>query len=112
VSFPLFAPLLFRLAVWGIDLPYSRLVHSLPEQVHWLCDKIEKRDDGVEVRYEGDKSRRNRSVTHAMVLLSFADQEETQAWFTAALNVQLSRCPRCVEQFYVLKKGLYKELLE
>ncbi|CAZ80539.1 unnamed protein product [Tuber melanosporum] len=89
-----------------------RLVHSLPEQVHWLCDKIEKRDDGVEVKYEGDKSRRNRSVTHAMVLLSFADQEATQAWFTAALNAQLSRCPRCVEQFYILKKGLYRELLE
>ncbi|PWW78380.1 hypothetical protein C7212DRAFT_351169 [Tuber magnatum] len=89
-----------------------RLVHSLPEEVHWLCDKIERRDDGVEVKYEGDKSRRNRSVTHAMVLLSFADQEETQAWFTAALNVQLSRCPRCVEQFYVLKRGLYGELLE
>ncbi|CUS13858.1 unnamed protein product [Tuber aestivum] len=89
-----------------------RLVNSLPEQVHWLCDKIEKRDDGAEVEYEGDGSHRNRSVTHAMVLLSFADQEATQAWFTAALNAQLSRCPRCVEQFYVLKKGLYRELLE
>ncbi|KAI5804900.1 SEN1 N terminal-domain-containing protein [Geopyxis carbonaria] len=88
-----------------------RILANLPEEVHWLCDKIEKNADGRTASCEYDEASRANSTMHAMMILSFSDQESTQEWLKNGLETQLTRCPRCVEEFYSLKRRFYAKLL-
>jgi senataxin len=87
-------------------------VANLPEEVHWLCDKIDPGPGGTVVQCEETEATRQQSTLHALMLLSFADQEVNQLWLKSRVTAQLARCPRCVEQFYVLKRLFYHQLLE
>lgn len=85
---------------------------NLPEEVHWLCDRIELGPGGKEVQCEENEATRQQSTLHALMLLSFADQEVNQLWLKSRVKEQLARCSRCIEQFYVLKRVFYHQLLE
>jgi senataxin len=87
------------------------IVANLPEEAHWLCDRIEPSPSGRQVIVEEDEELRADSTMHAMLLLSFTDQENSQAWVKGRIAEQLARCSRCVESFYALKRRLHKMLL-
>lgn len=101
------------------SLPNSRIYHhlcsvvaNLPEEVHWLCEKIEPGPGGKSVVCSEDEATRQESTLHALMLLSFVDQETNQQWLKGRVSVQLARCAKCVAQFYFLKRKFYHQLLE
>lgn len=85
---------------------------NLPEEVHWLCEKIEPGPGGKPVVCSEDEATRQESTLHALMLLSFVDQETNQQWLKGRVSVQLARCAKCAAQFYFLKRKFYHQLLE
>lgn len=88
-----------------------RVVANLPEEVHWLCDKVEPTATGRQPANVEDEATRADSTMHAIMLLSFSDQEANQLWLKRRIAQQLARCPTCVEEFYSLKRCFYQKLL-
>ena len=88
-----------------------RVVANLPEEVHWLCDKVEPTATGRQPATVEDEATRADSTMHAIMLLSFSDQEANQLWLKRRIAQQLARCPTCVEEFYSLKRCFYQKLL-
>lgn len=93
-----------------VVLLWCRVVANLPEEVHWLCDKVEPTATGRQPAVE-DEATRADSTMHAIMLLSFSDQEANQLWLKGRIAQQLARCPTCVEEFYSLKRRFYQKLL-
>lgn len=88
-----------------------RVVAGLPEEAHWLCDRVEPGPGGRIEAVEEDLETRADSTIHAMLLLSFTDQEDSQEWLKRRIGDQLSRCSQCVEEFYACKSRFYQQLL-
>ncbi|KAI5813275.1 AAA domain-containing protein, partial [Pyronema omphalodes] len=88
-----------------------RVVVNLPEEVHWLCERIQTRPDGRKPSVEEDTATRISSTMHSLMLLSFEDQETNQQWLKGRIAEQLARCKYCVQQFYASKEGFYNKLL-
>ncbi|KAF8540202.1 SEN1 N terminal-domain-containing protein [Trichophaea hybrida] len=88
-----------------------QVVANLPEEVHWLCEKVEPGPGGRQTIPDEDAATRADSTMHSMMLLSFSDQEANQQWLKGRINEQLTRCARCVEEFYSLKRRFYQKLL-
>lgn len=91
---------------------FYRIVANLPEEVHWLCEKIEPGPGGKQVECSEDEATRQESTLHALMLLSFVDQETNQNWLKGRVSAQLARCAQCAAQFYFLKRRFYHQLLE
>lgn len=85
---------------------------NLPEEVHWLCEKIEPGPGGRRVDCDEDEASRQEATLHALMLLSFVDQETNQNWLKGRVAAQLARCADCMAQFYCLKRKFYLQLLE
>lgn len=88
-----------------------RVVANLPEEVHWLCEKIEQDPSGRQITCDEDMETRQECTLFAIMLLSFSDQEVNQEWLKRRIAEQLARCPKCVREFYVLKRKFYQRLL-
>lgn len=88
-----------------------RVLANLPEEVHWLCKKVEPGPGGRQIIPDKDEATRIDSTMHAIMLLSFSDQEANQQWLKGRIGEQLARCPRCVEEFYSMKRRFYQKLL-
>lgn len=91
---------------------FCSVVANLPEEVHWLCEKIELGPGGKLVVCSEDEATRQESTLHALMLLSFVDQETNQQWLKERVSTQLARCAKCAAQFYFLKRKFYHQLLE
>lgn len=77
---------------------------NIPDEVHWLCDKIEPGSSGAQIHCSiGTLVRRARTI-EALVLLACAAPHPDQNWVKLKLTVQLSRCPQCVKNYYTTKK--------
>ena len=88
-----------------------RVVANLSDEVHWLCDTIEKDAAGKIAVCEDDVETRQEATFCAVMLLSFSDQEVNQEWLKRRIAEQLARCSRCVREFYLQKKKCYQKLL-
>lgn len=91
---------------------HCRIVANLPEEVHWLCEKVEPGPGGKVIECNEDEATRQESTLHALMLLSFVDQETNQIWLKERVAAQLARCAQCVAQFYSLKRKFYHQLLK
>ncbi|KAL7273605.1 DEAD-box type RNA helicase [Rhizina undulata] len=88
------------------------VIANLPDEVHWLCGKIENGSNGQPVKCDADEATRVNSAIHSLMLFSYTGQEASQEWLTDKFKFHLLRCSRCVEQFYLFRKRLYLSLLE
>lgn len=89
----------------------ARVVANLPEEVHWLCDTIDQDSAGRIIVCEDTVKDRQTATMHAIMLLSFTDQDVNTEWLKRKIEEQLARCPNCVREFYLSKKKFYQRLL-
>jgi len=88
-----------------------RILATLAEEIHWMCDKVEPSANGRTIAPDEDEASRLNSTMHALMLLSFSGQEPNQEWLKSHIGTQLARCSRCVESFYTAKRMFYQRLL-